>query len=202
MVIFGNADVITASNFALAIGNNGTYGGYSVEFRGDVASDPFEARKQADGALTAGPARTSAGFSATTWYVLSGSFISDTSRAAFINGANKGTDTANLADPSPDYISIGALVRSTVTDYFDGSLAEAYVLDVNMSDALHASAGKGVSPFWLVPGKNIRAWYPLQGNNSNRVRNGYPALTATGSPTNGTHPARVLRPRINGVMAV
>jgi len=130
------------------------------------------------------------------------SFISDTSRSSFIDGGSKGTNTTNITDPTPDFISIGAQRRSTVANYFDGSIAEAYILDANMTDAQHALAGKGISPFWLIPGKNVRAWYPLQGHNNNRVRNGYPDLTATNSPTNGTHPARVMRPRINGVMAV
>jgi hypothetical protein len=200
IVIFGNADIATAAICAVGFGNNGANGQFAAYFRGDIASDPVEANKQNDAATT-GTGRTSSGFTAGAWAVLGVSFISDTSRAAFFNGASKGTDTTNVSDPTPDFISIGALRRNAISGYFDGSLAEAYVLDVNMTDAQHALAGKGISPFWLVPGKNVRAWYPLQGNNENRVRNGYPNLTATGSPTNGTHPARVLRPRINGVMA-
>lgn len=201
-VIYGNADIVTAAMDAIALGNNGASGAATASFRGDIASDPVEARKQDDGAAATGAARTSAGFSASTWYVLSATHISNTSRASFLNGGSKGTDTTSVSDPTPDFISIGALRRSAIANYFDGSLAEAYVLDTNMTDAQHALAGKGISPFWIIPGKNVRAWYPLHGHNNNRVRNGYPNLTATNSPTNGTHPARVLRPRINGVITV
>lgn len=202
IVAFFNADIITSNLTAVSLGDGGAaLGTYALQARGDVASDPVYAGKLND-AGAAGLAASSAGFSASTWYVGGASFISNTSRSAFLNGASKGTDATNITDPTPDFISIGAQRRSTVANYFDGSVAEAYVLDVNMTDAQHALAGKGISPFWLVPGKNVRAWYSLHGYNNNRVRNGYPDLTATGSPTNGTHPARVLRPRINGVMAV
>ncbi len=201
-VVFCNSDTITVLQTAIALGNNGISGQIGIYFRGDVGGDPVQAVKQDDAAAATGLASTSTGYTATTWYNVSSSMISNTSRAMFINGASKGTNATSVNDPTPDYISIGALRRSSASDYFDGSIAEAYVLDTNMTDAQHTLAGKGISPFWLVPGKNVRAWYPLQGHNNNRVRNGYPDLTATGSPTNGTHPARVMRPKINGVMAV
>lgn len=200
-ISYGNSNSITAAQASIGIGNNGASGFLSSAFRGDVASDPVEAFKQSDAAAN-GTARTSSGYAASTWYVLGATFISDTSRASFLNGASKASDTTSVADPTPDFISIGAIRRSSAVQLLSGSVAEAYIMDANLSDAQHALAGKGISPFWLIPGKNVRAWYPLQGHNNNRVRNGYPDLTATGSPTNGTHPARVFRPRINGVMAV
>lgn len=201
IVLIGNSGSITVDQFAVSLGNNGANGGYGIAFRGDIASDPIQVWKFDDtGAGNSGV--TASGFVASSYYVGSASFISNTSRSVYINGANKGTNATNVPDPTSDFITIGALRRSTVSSYFNGSIAEVYMLDVNMTDAQHALAGKGISPFWIIPGKNVRAWYPLQGHNNNRVRNGYPDLTATGSPTNGTHPARVFRPRINGVMAV
>jgi hypothetical protein len=199
VVMFANSDTTTAAQVAFCLGNNGASGMYSISFEGTTGGDPIRGLKQSDAGAN-GFADT-ASYSAATWYAVSMSLISDTSRAIFLNGT-KTANTTNTADPSPDFITIGALRRSSVAAYFDGSISETYMLDVNMSDAQHALAGKGISPFWLVPGKNVRAWYPLQGHNNNRVRNGYPDLSATGSPTNGTHPARVMRPRINGVMAV
>lgn len=198
-VVFANSNSTTVAQVPISLGNNGAGGFYIIAFEGAVAGDPVRAFKQSDAA--ANGFASSAAYSGSTWYVAAASFISDTSRAVFLNGT-KTADTTNTADPTPDFVTIGAARRSTVFSYFSGSIADSYILDVNMTDAQHTLAGKGISPFWLVPGKNVRAWYPLQGHNNNRVRNGYPDLTATGSPTNGTHPARVMRPRINGVMAV
>lgn len=201
MVVHGNSDSVTAGQFAISLGNNGANGGYALAFRGDVASDPFQAWKF-DDAGAGGSGATSAGFSATTWYVASNSFISNTSRAVFLNGGSKGTDTTNTPDPTPDYVTIGALRRNALSLYFDGSLAEAYLLDANMADAVHAVVGLGYSPIWLMPISNIRGWYPLQADNNNRVTGGYPDLTATGSPTDGVHPFNVVYPRVNGVITL
>lgn len=200
MVIHGKSNSTTAGQFAISLGNNGTNGGIAFAFRGDVASDPLQAWKFDDTGV-GGSGVTSAGFSASTWYVGSSTFISNTSRSVFLNGASKGSDTTNAPDPTPDFITLGALRRSTLSLYFDGSLAEAYILDVNMTDANHAVFGKGYSPLWIVPIKNVRAWYPLQRHNSNNVRNGYPAdLTATGSPTTSSHPFNVVYPRIGALI--
>lgn len=195
-----NADIITANMTVVGVGDTaGANGVFGIQARGDVASDPVRGVKSNDTG-TASAADTTAGFAASTWYVASATFISDTSRAAFLNGANKGTSAASVSDPTPNAISVGALLRSTATSFFDGSIAEVYALDANMSDAQHALAGAGISPIWFMPLANIRAWYPLQADNNNRIRNGYPDLSATASPTSTMHPAKVIYPRINGVI--
>lgn len=199
-VLYANSDSTTAAQVPLSLGNNGASGFYLISMEGATAGDPVRAAKQSD-AGTSGLATSAGSYSANTWYVIGNTYISDTSRAVYLNGT-KTANTTNVSDPSPDYVTIGALRRNALASYFDGSIAESYILDANMSDANHARAALGISPFWLIPGKNVRAWYPLLGHNNNRVRNGYPNLTATGSPTNGTHPARVFRPRINGVITV
>lgn len=200
-VMYFNSNSSTVAQAALSLGNSGAANGvYSITVEGATAGDPIRAFKQSD-AGTNGLATSTGGYTANTWHVAGNTYISDTSRAVYLDGT-KDTNATSVSDPSPDYVTIGVLRRSTLASYFSGSIAETYILDANMSDANHARAAKGISPFWLMPGKNVRAWYPLHGHNNNRVRNGYPDLTATGSPTNGTHPARVLRPRINGVMTV
>lgn len=196
-----NSDSATVAQCSISLGNSGAATGvYSITVEGAVAGDPIRAFKQSDAGAN-GLATSTGGYTSGTWHLAGNTYISDASRAVYLDGT-KTADTTNVADPTPDYVTLGVLRRSALASYFDGLLAETYILDTNMSDAQHALAGKGISPFWLIPGKNVRAWYPLQGHNNNRVRNGYPDLTATGSPTNGMHPARVLRPRINGVMTV
>jgi hypothetical protein len=202
MTVLANADAATGVYTALSLGNSGAATGiYASNMRGDVASDPTETIKQSD-AATNGIARTSTGFTAATWHALGSTFISDTSRATFIDGGSKVSDTTNVADPTPDYITIGASRRSALANYFDGSIAEAYILDANMSDAVHASVALGYSPIWSAPLGNVRGWYPLQNDNNNRMAGGYPDLTATGSPTDVIHPFNVVYPSINGLITM
>lgn len=197
MVVHANADTITAALCAVGLGDGASNAHYSLYMRGDVAGDPVEGQKR----QTSSGRAASASYSATTQYVIGASFISDTSRAVFLDGT-KSTNTTNITDPSPDFISIGALRINAIFDYFDGSLAESYILDVNMSDEDHAVVALGYSPIWSYPIGNVRGWYPLQTDNNNRMAGGYPDLAATGSPTDAIHPFNVVYPSINGVITM
>jgi len=120
-----------------------------------------------------------------------------------MDGAGKGTNATSISDPTPDNISIGCRLRgsSGASFFLAGRSAEMYILDTNMSDAEHGRVGGyGISPLWNVPITNVRAWYPLQADDNNRMAGGYPNLTATGSPTFATHPANVIYPRIGGLI--
>jgi hypothetical protein len=203
IICHGNPDINTTYAVALSLGNNGVDGSYRHVFDGSTGGDPIRGSKESDaGAI--GNADSSTGFSTATWHVAGTSFISDTSRAAYKDGGSKGTNATNAADPTPDFFTIGALRRSSVSNYFDGKLAEAYVLNANMSDAQHAARGKGFSALWDVPVKNVRGWYTLLRTTdlNNRMGGGYPALTATGSPTQAAHPSKVIYPRLGGLITL
>lgn len=198
-VLSVNSDSVTVGQVALSLGNNGASGFIIVSLEGTVGGDPIRILKQSDAA--ANGFASSAAYSASTWYNLGATLISDTSRAIYLNGT-KTADTTNVADPTPDFITIGALRRSSVSAYMDGSIAETYILDANMSDANHAVVALGYSPIWSYPIGNVRGWYPLQNDNNNRMAGGYPDLTATGSPTDAIHPFNVIYPKINGVITL
>lgn len=203
VVIYGNADIDTSNIFLFSLGNNGASGFYGVNWAGNVASDLLRATKH-DDAGTAGVSVTSAGFTTGTWINSAASFISDTSRASFKDGGSKGTNTTSISDPTPDFIGIGVLLRSTAAGFFDGKLAECYVMDTNVSDANRAIIDAyGISPIWLIPFANIRAWYPMLNVSDlqNRVRNGYPNLAVTGTPSSAIHPSNIIYPQINGLIA-
>jgi len=203
LFIHGNCDTLTVPGVAISLGNDGATTGYfTLLFAGNLAGDPITIEKQNDAGSQFARAASSSGYSAATWHTAWTSAISDTSRAAGIDGGSKGTNTTSVTDPTPDKISIGARVTSSVDTYFDGRLAEAYVLNTNMSDEQHAARGKGYSPLWDVPIKNVRAWYPLLRVNDlqNRMANGYPDLSATNSPTTSEHPPNVIYPMIGGLI--
>ena len=130
-------------------------------------------------------------------------FRSDTSRDAYLNGGSKGSDATNISDPTPDFIAIGCLLRSTASTFFPGSVAEAFFLDYAITDAQVTVLGKGVHPIdAAVPVSNIRGWYPLLAEDKNHMAGGYPALSPTASPTFGSHPSNPIYPRIGGLISM
>lgn len=184
---------------AICLGNNGAAGSYELAAAMHVAGDPVAGQKWSDGG--ASDRADKAGVSINTWYVGAASFITNTSRAAYLDGS-KATNTTSIADPTPDFLTIGARRINAIAEAFDGDIAEAYMLDYNQSDSQHAARGKGYSALWDVPIKNVRGWYPLLRDDNNRMANGYPDLTPTGSPTFTSHPPKVIHPRIGALITL
>lgn len=199
-----NPNNVTTNYVIAALGDNGTAGNYNISTPGGVAGDPVRAVKNNDAGTGAVIADTSTGFSASTWQHGAAVFRSDTSRDAYLNGGSKGSNATSRTDPTPNFITIGALhLSSGFIQPFGGSLAEVYFMDYAPTDAENALLGKGVHPFdAAIPLANVRAWYPIMGEYNNRMAGGYPNLTATGSPTLGSHPAQPIYPRIGALMCL
>lgn len=193
---WANPDNITTSYVVMALGNNGATGSYSLQFAGAVASDPVRALKDNDAGSGAVIAATSSGYTA-AWYAAAAQFGSDTSRDAFLSGANKGSNTTSRTDPTPDFVAIGTLLRNAASQTFSGDVAEAFILDVIPTDTQHTLLAMGIHPLYAgIPAVNIRGWYPLLGDDNNRMGGGYPNLSQTGSPTFSSHPPLVIPPRL------
>ena len=203
MLAYGRSTSAANNQKAIVLGDGGGPSGFwGLAWRGDVASDPIRAEKNNDGGSGLVSAASSAGYSTNVWHVGWASFISNTSRAAGIDGGNKGTNTTSRTNPTPNFMSIGILKHSGAAAPFEGDLAECYLLDYNLSDEQHAARGKGYSALWDVPVKNVRGWYPLLRDDNNRMAGGYPDLTPTGSPTFSSHPPKVIHPRIGALITV
>jgi len=188
MFACGYSDTVAAQQAAVNLGHSGaTSGQYKLYWDGTSASDPIYAQKQNDAGTQTGNSN-SIGFTASTWYRSSASFISDTSRASYINGGTKSTNTTSVADPTPDYVTVGARRTSAVAEYFDGKLHGAVIASANGSDTVHAGFGKGISPLSNIPLASIRGWYPMLVDVNNHVTTtgNYPNLTLTGSPSLST----------------
>lgn len=204
MVIHFNSDSITVTQAAMALADAGGINGeYSLLPAGSVASDPVRAIKRNDSGAGSSIFDTTTGYSASVWNHAGVTYISDTSRAVYLNGGSKTSNATSVTNPTNDNLGIGARLHSSIDLFFDGKLAEAYVLNANMSDTQHSSRAKGYSALWDVPIKNVRGWYPLLRvtDLQNRM-NGYPALTATASPTTASHPPKVIYPRLGGLMCI
>src|SRR5690606_14173946 len=188
LFIFAKSNDTASNQTLISLGRNGGAGLFRTTLHGNVGGDPVRAFKQ-DNSGGAAQADSSAGYSAGVWAKTWGSFISNTSRAAGINGGNKGTNATSVADPTPDFISIGVTRVNSLSLYFNGSLAHGYVFDVNLTDEQFAALSLGISALCIIPIAKIRAWYTLMMNGQNSMANGYPDLVATNSPTQGDMPA-------------
>jgi hypothetical protein len=110
---------------------------------------------------TLAAAKTSAAMSAGTWNHAAGVFSSATSRAAYLNGGNKGTETTNITFAAGiDTTAIGRLSRPTPAAYFHGSCAEAGVWAAALSDEEIAALAAGLSPLQVRP-QSLVAYWPL-----------------------------------------
>mgnify|MGYP001606118903 CR=1 FL=1 len=94
---------------------------FTLSAAGHVAGDPVRATARNGG--TSFAAATTTGYTANVWYHAAGAWASSASRAAYINGGSKGTETTNVVPAGVDRFRIGGNGDSSPDDYFNGRLA-------------------------------------------------------------------------------
>lgn len=149
--------------------------------RGAVAGDPVRVNAQSSG--EAGAADTSTGYSTNTWHHACGVWTSDTSRAAFIDGGSKGTDTTTVSiDVAWDRMRIGYLADSTPALPFSGKIAEVAIWTTALSDSEVSDLAGGKSPLEIQYASLYEYW-PLIDLNDLVGRIGGVTLSQGGTPT-------------------
>lgn len=120
------------------------------------------------------------------WEHAAAVFTSDASRAAFLNGGNKGTNSTSATPAALDTTRIGV---NDFGEYMDGDVAEAAIWNVALDDAEIAALAKGVCPLLIRP-TSLVAYWPLLNSAAPDVDrwNSRYDLTPTNAPTMGTHP--------------
>lgn len=83
------------------------------------------------------------------WNHLCAVFTSNSSRAMFINGANKGTDTTAVTTSSLTQFCIG--IEPNTGGYYNGNIAGVAVWNVALTDAEVAMLASGISPLRIRP---------------------------------------------------
>lgn len=143
-----------------------------------------------DSATNDGQAVSTTTYSANTWHHIAGT-LTASGRAAFLNGANKGTNAVAKAPTGIDRIAIGRAGDSTPSDPFQGRIAEVAVWNVELSDGEIASLARRVSPKKVRP-QSLVLHYSLFGNGSpepNLAGAGSTYnLTMTGTVSQADHP--------------
>jgi hypothetical protein len=161
---------------------------------GDSGGNSFFEIITAPGALVQARVGSSAGTTATassgaaatgTLFHAAGRFISSTNRIAYANGSSGGTSTTNLTPTNLDRISMGARVRSSVSNYFDGLIAEVGIWNVALTPAEIASLADGVTCDKVRP-QSLQFYAPLI-RDLQDLRDGL-TITNTNSATVADHP--------------
>ncbi len=163
MACWVNAVNVTAYNNLVTINSNaGTYHYWSMALGGDRAGDPITAETN-DNSGGESYGESTAGYTAGAWHHACAVFLSSTSRCAYLNGANKGTNTTSQATTGVTRIQLGAY-DDGATKYspLNGSIAEVGIWNVALSDAEVLMLGKGFAPPLVRPDALVAYW-PLYG---------------------------------------
>jgi hypothetical protein len=174
-----NSTSLTANQNLIALVDlpNSNYIGLAAS--GTRAGDPVIA--YVGGALAL--ASSSTGYSANTWQHAAGVFTSSTSRAAFVNGGSKGTNTTSVTPTSLVSTALG-MFNAAGSDSMLGALAEVGIWNVALTDDEVASLAKGFSPDQIRP-QSLIAYLPLVRTAQDIKGN---AWTTAGTLTVADHP--------------
>ena len=191
MAAWAYTDDATISENVLGIGGNGTVNSFRLNFGGATAGDPIRAISAEAGVFAI--AVTTTGFSANTWHQVCVVFAAADDRRAFIDGGSKGTNATTNTPGSLSYTQI-ATVReaSSQGGYFSGSIAEAAIWNIALSDEEIALLAKGFSPLFFRP-QSLLAYWPLVRTDDND-RFGRANMTAVNAPTVADHPPKIIYP--------
>lgn len=151
----------------------------ALQLRGDQAGDPIFAQSF-DGATD--EAKTSSGYSTSTWQHAAAVFSATNSRAVYLNGGSKGTNVGSTTSSGFNQMYI-ADNNVSGTRNIIGAIANAAMWNVVLTDAEILQLAKGVSPIYVRPA-SIQAYWMLVGNLSPEIDiiNNYD-MSLVGSPT-------------------
>lgn len=125
---------------------------WSLELRGDQASDPVWMRSKRTG--PSGSA-SSIGYSVGTYLLASGTMVNDNFRRASVDGATQGTNATNspIITGNLSGGAIGVLRRITPTGYFDGIIEEVRAANSDLTLAWRLTNSNNLSDpatFWVI----------------------------------------------------
>ena len=182
MACWFNADRIDASMGLMWLGDKDATNHFWTLYVND--SEVVSATVLAGG----GPAHavSSANWTADTWRHACGVFTSSTSRAAFLDGGNKGTNATDLTPANADRIGLGSFLDFSVSSPFGGDIAEAAAWNVALTDAEVAILAKGYSPLFIRP-QSLIFYVPLIRDNDEDLIGGL-SLSLIQTPDIAVHP--------------
>jgi len=141
---------------------------------------------------TAGIFATTGTYSADAWHHACHVETSSTSRAVYLDGGGKGTNTSSTAPTGIDNATVGCrALGNGVYNYFSGAIAEAAIWNAALTDAEVAILAQGYSPLFVRP-ESLVGYWPLIRDTDDDIVGGY-SMTPTNAPTVAPHP-RIIYP--------
>lgn len=137
---------------------------------------------------------TSAAATLNQWNHVAATEIATNSRAIWLNGGNKGTNTTTITPSGIDRTGIGILARSLLDLPGDGRVAEVAIYNVALTDSEVAQLALGYSPL-LVRSESLAAYWPCVGRYSPEIDlvGNFP-MTLTNGPSAADHPPGIIYP--------
>jgi hypothetical protein len=182
-----NVTDITNAHGLISISQYSAVGGgdfMRLVARGNVAGDPLSAHSfdGSDSKL----ADSSSGYSADVWNHGCAIFAADNDRRVYLNGGLKGTNADSQSVDNIDRTAIGGQRRDdTPTDGTDGSIAEAAIWNVALSDEEVAVLATGIRPILVRP-QSLVMYVPLIRDNDEDLIEGL-SFSEQNTPTISTH---------------
>ena len=136
-----------------ASGSNATSNNFKLQVTGTSPNISVVAQ-------TSGSGAASSGASTGVWAHGCSVFSAINARAAFLNGANKGTNAASQTPTGINQARIGIVGGSAPGNAVNGRIAEAAIWNVALSDDEVAALGKGFSPRLIRPSALV-AYLPI-----------------------------------------
>lgn len=155
---------------------------------GGGVGDPLIAEVRDNGSGVSS-AKTSVGYTAATWHHGAAVFDGDSSRKAYLDGGNLGTNTTTRANTGIDRTTVGYIGDSTPSAYFDGALAELAIWSIALTAEEASVLAAGYSPLFVRP-ESLLFYMPLLRDDDNDLIGGL-SLTAVGTPTISDHPRMI-----------
>ncbi len=189
MACWFNVTNVTAAHTLMAVADAASIanGRFDMFAHGATSGDPVAAFTSS--ATASEQVNTSTGYSANTWHHAAGVFTAINSRSAFLDGGGKVTGVVSVTPASIDRMRIGVTADVTPFGYTNGSIAEAAVWDVALTDTEVAILANGYSPLLVRP-SGLVFYSPLirdidAGKWPEHIVG--VALTELGTPTVGVH---------------
>ena len=131
---------------------------------------------------------TTTQWSTGTWHHAAGVFATTSSRSVYLDGGGKGTNATSSTPSSLDATTIGAGYwdQAVNSSPFSGSIAEAAIWNVALTDAEVAILATGVSPRSVRP-ESLVFYVPLVRDDDEDLVGGL-SLTPINTPSISAHP--------------
>ena len=134
----------------------------------------------------AADADTTSTLTVNTWHACMGVWTSAASRAAYLDGANVGTDTTSVTPSGLNRTSVGRTSKLTPANYMSGRLAKVAIWNVALSQKEREEYATGLDPRNIKP-QSLVYYAEIFDDGLTDIVGGL-SLTKTNSPTLAVNP--------------